>query len=164
MFYYICCVFSGVRVCGSAQRLHDPHAARAQFWHHQVSLEQTVPCLSEDAEGRVSAEHVSALRFRRAQIHDSGQQQLAERIVQETQTITATSWSRSAVWQHLYGCVQRNWERRVIRRHGLWSSIHSGIWRDVYQWCSTPVPRIKLLIPSHFSEKASRFSKWKLLE
>lgn len=74
------------------------------------------------------------------------------------------SWSRSAVWQHLYGCVQWNWESRVIRRHGSWSSIHSGIWWDVYQWCLTPVPRIKLLIRSHFCEKASRFYQWKLLE
>lgn len=74
------------------------------------------------------------------------------------------SWSRSAVWQHLYGCVQWNWESRVIRRHGSWSSIHSGIWWDVYQWCLTPVPRIKLLIRSHICEKASRFYQWKLLE
>lgn len=76
------CVCTGIRVCGSAQRLHDPHAPRAQFRHHQVSLEQTVSRVSEDAEGRVSAEHVPALRFRSAQVHDSGQQQLAEMILE----------------------------------------------------------------------------------
>lgn len=68
---------AGVRVRGSAQRLHDPHAARAQLRHHQVPVQQAVPGLPEDSEGGVPAEHVAALRLRRLKVHDGRQQQLA---------------------------------------------------------------------------------------
>ena len=56
---------AGVRVRGSAQCLHDPHAPRTQLRHHQVPLQQAVPGLSQDPEGGVPAEHVAALRLRR---------------------------------------------------------------------------------------------------
>lgn len=68
---------AGVRVCGSAQRLHDPHASRAQLRHHQVPLQQAVPGLPQDPEGGVPAEHVATLWLRRPKIHDGREQQLA---------------------------------------------------------------------------------------
>lgn len=71
---------AGVRVCGAAQRLHDPHASRSQLWHHQVPFQQAVPRLPAHPEGGVPAEHVAPLRLRRPQVHDSREQQLAERL------------------------------------------------------------------------------------
>lgn len=70
-------VSTGVWVCGSTQRLHDPHASCAQLRHYQVPLQQAVPGLPQDSEGGVPAEHVAALRLRRPKIHDGWEQQLA---------------------------------------------------------------------------------------
>lgn len=69
----------GVRVHGAAQRLHDPHAARPQLRHHQVSLQQAIPHLSQDPEGGVPAGYVAPLRLRSPQISHGGEQQLAQR-------------------------------------------------------------------------------------
>lgn len=48
-FYCTYVSFAGIRVCGSTQCLHDPHASCAKLWHHQVPLKWAVPCLPQDA-------------------------------------------------------------------------------------------------------------------
>lgn len=69
----------GVRVHGAAQRLHDPHAARPQLRHHQVSLQQAIPHLSQDPEGGVPAGYVTPLWLCSPQISHGREQQLAQR-------------------------------------------------------------------------------------
>lgn len=69
----------GVRVHGAAQRLHDPHAARPQLRHHQVSLQQAIPHLSQDPEGGIPAGYVTPLRLRSPQVSHGREQQLAQR-------------------------------------------------------------------------------------
>uniref|UniRef100_A0A8B9UM43 LARGE xylosyl- and glucuronyltransferase 1 n=1 Tax=Anas zonorhyncha TaxID=75864 RepID=A0A8B9UM43_9AVES len=68
----------GVRVHGAAQRLHDPHAACPQLRHHQVSLQQAIPHLSQDPEGGVPAGHVTSLWLCSSQISHGREQQLAQ--------------------------------------------------------------------------------------
>lgn len=74
-----CLCPAGVRVHGAAQRLHDPHAARAQLRHHQVPLQQAIPHLPQDAQGGVPAGHVAPLRLRGPQVSHGREQQLAPR-------------------------------------------------------------------------------------
>lgn len=68
----------GVRVHGAAQCLHDPHAARPQLRHHQVSFQQAIPHLSQDSEGGVPAGYVTPLRLCSPQISHGREQQLAQ--------------------------------------------------------------------------------------
>lgn len=72
-----CLCPAGVRVHGAAQRLHDPHAARAQLRHHQVPLQQAISHLPQDAQGGVPAGHVAPLRLRGPQVSHGREQQLA---------------------------------------------------------------------------------------
>ena len=73
------CLLPGVWIRRASQCLHDPHASRPQLRHHQVPVQQAIPHLSQNPEGRVSAGHVPPLWLCRPQISHGWEQQLAPR-------------------------------------------------------------------------------------
>lgn len=132
---------AGVRVCGSAQCLHDPHASCAQLWHHQVPLQQAVPGLPENPEGGVPAEHVATLRFRCPKVHDGWEQQLAT---------TADPHTPGPELLTLSGSGWRGHRKRTARLRPmeiLWELSPSDFVRTFYPQCGTARVSVSILCP-----------------